>query len=208
MREATHYKGPFARKNGWDYTKVAYLIENFLTCLRKHIDEERFRQFACTVDVKAWRAYKAAGFPVCDNPIELCNQYCPFNVLGWYFKDHPGLMKQLHYFFDENEPFREPFEQDWKKAKSDSLSAHGTDYVWAMITTVMPTDMRDKPALQAADLLAWSTNRSITVAEGRRFKFKRLGTAIKQIVPSSWIFWDEAEFARKFGPLAKRPLGQ
>ena len=49
--------------------------------------------------------------------------------------------------------------------------------------------MKDKPALQAADLLAWASNRVLTAPEVA--SAKHLEWIMKQIVPSSWVVFDE-----------------
>ena len=201
MREAVHGKGSFQKRNGWDLTKASYLVQDLLMYMQT-VDKQRFRQFACTIDLRAYKAYKAAGFPVVQNHFQMCNQFCPFSVLAWHISS-PGLMKNLHYFFDKDEPFKDHFEARSKREKGNTISKGGMDYFWSMISTVCTADMRDKPALQAADLLAWGTNRA-QMPEGKAFKY--IEYIMKQIIPSSWIVWDEARFTQEFGPLKDRKL--
>ncbi len=201
MREAVHRKGPFQKRHGWNLKKVGYLVTDLLQYMQT-VDKQRFHQFGCTIDLRAYRAYKQAGFPVMQNHFEMCNQFCPFTVLAWHITT-PGLMKSMHFFFDKDEAFKEHFERRWKAEKANNLRLNGMDYFWSMIRCVCTADMRDKPALQAADLLAWGTNRSFS-EEGK--SFKHLEHVMKQIIPSSWIVWDEARFVQEFGPLQDRGL--
>jgi hypothetical protein len=49
-------------------------------------------------------------------------------------------------------------------------------------------------ALQAADLLAWATNRILSKAPDEPAPGTHLEPIMKQIIPSSWILWDENRF--------------
>lgn len=187
-QEAVHGKREFGYRNGWNTKKVFSLVIDVLKYLQT-LDKQRFRQFACTVDLTAHRKLVAEGHKL-DDPIAICNG-CPYTVLAWYSADYPGLIHSAHYFFDQNEPFEEPFKQKWISEKQRRISPGGIDMFWSLIKTVSSADMRDKPALQAADLLAWATNRNLSKPPGEPALGKHLEPIMKQIIPSSWILWDE-----------------
>ena len=57
--------------------------------------------------------------------------------------------------------------------------------------TVTTADVRDKPGLQAADLLAWASNRAYTAK--RVVAGLHLELVMKQIIPATWVLLDEAK---------------
>ena len=132
------------------------------------------------------------------DPIEICNDHCPYTVLAWYVTKYPGIVHGADYFFDQNEPFEEPFRQKWAKEKGRIISPGGIDMFWSLIKTVASADMRDNPALQAADVLAWATNRNLSRPPDEPALGKHLEHIMKQIIPSSWIVWDERKFIQKY----------
>jgi hypothetical protein len=164
------------------------------------VDKKRFRQFGCTVDLVAYRKLTAEGFSFND-PIDICNEFSPFSVLAWYHADYPGLIHSAHYFFDVDEPFKAPFEEGWKSEKANFLDPTALREVWSLIKTVTTADMRDKPALQCADLLAWSTNR--TLSKEHDAAFTHLEPTMKSIIPSTWIVFDEQTMRARYDEIKK-----
>jgi hypothetical protein len=67
---------------------------------------------------------------------------------------------------------------------------------WSLIKTVTNADMREKPGLQAADLLAWATNRHHAKV-GQRFKFLR--EIMQGVISWYQIFFDEVELRKRYG---------
>ena len=188
MREATKGLGPFSWRHGWNLKKVEALVIALLQYLQTQ-DKKRFHQFACSIDLKAYRKLIGEGFTI-PAPVDLCNGYCSESVLVWFLTSYPGIISAAHYFFDVNEPFETPFKETWKKEKQcnlGDLSARST--YWQLIKTVTTAEMRDKPALQAADLLAWASNRVLTAPDGAFAKY--LEQIMKQIIPSFWVVFDE-----------------
>jgi len=88
MREATKGKGPFSYKHGWNIQRVGILITDLLMYMQT-VDKKRFRQFGCTVDLEAYRKLTAEGFSFND-PVDICNEFCPFIVLCWYHSYNPA----------------------------------------------------------------------------------------------------------------------
>jgi len=199
MREATKLKGPFTYKNGWNLQRVGFLVTDLLMYMQ-HVDKKRFRQFACTVDLVAYRKLTDEGFSFND-PIDICNEFCPFSVLAWYAVDYPVLLHSAHYFFDIEEPFKTPFEERWKEEKANQFDITGMREWWSVIKTVTTADMRDKPAMQAADLLAWSTNRNY--AGDSDSAFKHCEPVMKTIIPSSWLVLNEEELRNRYEQVRK-----
>jgi hypothetical protein len=189
MKEAAHLEGIFSWRNGWNRKKVEFLMTDLLMYLQT-LDKKRLRQFACSIDLKAYRAVKAEGWNMPD-PVDLCNGYCPEGVLVWYLGEYPGVIDAAHYFFDVSEPFKQPFEELWTKEKQ-SLSVRPTAETWQIIKSVTTTEMRERPPLQAADLLAWASNRVLQPTKDAWAK--DLEKIMKTIIPSSWVVFNEKRF--------------
>lgn len=193
MKEAAHLSGSFSWKHGWNLKKVYSLVMDLLMYVQT-VDKKRLRQFACSIDLNAYRKLLGQGFQIPD-PIEICNGHCPEGVLVWYLGEHPGIISAAHYFFDQSEPFKDPFEQRWKNEKAKTLSLRPTAHYWEIVKTVTTADMKDKPALQSADLLAWASNR---VLNAQKDSFGvALEHIMKQIIPSSWVVFDETRFRQE-----------
>jgi len=80
------------------------------------------------------------------------------------------------------------------------LDVTGLREVWSLIKTVTTADMRDKPALQAADLLAWSSNRTMLKDD---VSFKHLEPIMKSIIPSTWVVFDEQNLRDRYEYIKK-----
>jgi hypothetical protein len=187
MKEAALLEKEFSWRKGWNLKKVGFLVTDLLMYLQT-LDKKKLRQFACTVDLEAHNKLKAEGYRL-DDPIAICNRYCAECVLYWYANDFPGLIHSAHFFFDQGEPFREPFETEWAEMRKRRIYISTQPILWTLIKSVTPADMRDKPPLQATDMLAWASNRDFSVGKDRPFKY--LLEIMKKIIPSSWIIWDE-----------------
>jgi hypothetical protein len=199
MREATKLKGPFCYKNGWNSMKVSYLVTDLLMYMQQ-VDKKRFRQFGCTIDLEAYRKLTKQGYSFND-PIDICNEFCPFVILTWYATDYPGLIHSAHYFFDVQEPFKAPFEERWKQEKSNQFDITSMREWWSVIKTVTSADMRNKPAMQAADLLAWSSNRKLSPKQ--EALFKHIEPVMKSIIPSTWVIFDEGNLRGRYEQIKK-----
>lgn len=186
MREANALECEFAPRNGWNQKKVSALILDLLLYL-KTIDKERFRMCACTVDLLAREKLKCEGLPI-PEAVDICNDGCPKTFLFWYAAKYPGLISGTHYFFDKGEPFRDAFEKTWVHEKSRNLELNSLFMYWSLIKTVTTADMKDKPGLQAADLLAWATNR-YNAGVGQRYKF--LLKIMQNVIPWYEVVYDE-----------------
>lgn len=188
MTEAVHGDGEFTWKNGWNLTKVGFLVVDLLQYLQT-LDKKRFHQFACTLDLTAHKKIVADGLRL-ESPISICDRYCAESVLYWYGNDYPGVVHSLNYFFDIDEPFKNPFEDKWKTERGRLVHESAKHDLWWLIKRVASTDMRIHPALQAADMLAWASNREVSPERER--PFSHLSHIMKQIIPSTWIILDEA----------------
>lgn len=186
MREAAHLVREFSPKRGWKMQMVISLVWDLLEYLQT-LDKKRFRQFACTVNLDAYRNLLAEGARLQD-PVNICLG-CPYSVLAWYATEYPGLMQTLHCFFDRDEPFKPAFEKLWERKRGQVLNVTGSEMFWQMVHPPAALDFRHTPALQAADMLAWASNRMLLPSNSPKI-LKYLEPVMKKIVPSSWIVWD------------------
>ncbi len=186
MREANALEREFLPRNGWNRKKVESLITDLLMYLQT-VDKKKLCMFACTVNVADRDKLKYEGHQI-PEVVEICNEWCSKMALNWYVAEYPGLVTEMHYFFDQGEPFKEHFEKLWKRERARTLEPSPDYLFWSLIKTVTTADMRDKPGLQAADLFAWATNRNESKV-GQRFKL--LSSLMKHIIPWKTVFCDE-----------------
>lgn len=190
MREAAHLEKEFTFRNGWNQNRVESLIVDLLRYFQS-VDKQRFRQFACTIDLSAHEKLVAEGLKL-EDPISMCNRWCPEIVLAWYATKYPGIIHSLHYYFDQDEPFEERFKEKCDQEKNKKVGVGAFEVFWSLIRTVANTDMRKTPPLQAADLLAWASNRSASKKVGEA-SFTQVEPFMKNLIPSTWSLWGEQE---------------
>jgi hypothetical protein len=139
MRELRRqHDGVFSNEAGWTDEKRGNLIMHLLRFLQT-IPKSRCQMFGCTLDLDDYRRLKAEGSPIA-GPVQVCNHFCPQLALAWYIQHFPGLATELHYFFDQDEPFRHHFHSKWMRAKNNRLDATGNREAWQMIRTIEAGD--------------------------------------------------------------------
>ena len=203
MRELAHQRKAFASELGWNDDN-AFGLSNKCLVYMSRLDKQRFRMFYCVVDLRAWHKLRAETYQL-PSPVDLCNQFCPEGLLYWYVDQYPGIINfetdSVKYFFDGGEGFKTPFERKWKEEARKSK--HTSVSVWRLIKQVSAVDMRKVPGVQAADILAWAVNRDATIQEGKKAKYLR--HIMHQVIPASYVVWDEAKFRKHFKPLLYSP---
>jgi hypothetical protein len=199
MRELAHQRGAFSSESGWNDDN-AFGLSNKCLVYMSHLDKKRFRMFYCAVDLRAWQRLRAETYQL-PTPIELCNEFCSEGILMWYVGHYPGIIDPrtdcVRYFFDKGEAFKAPFEAKWRQEKKKAERENAWS-VWRFIKEVSAVDMKKTPGLQAADILAWAVNRDATIQAG---KAKYLRHIMHQVIPASYVIWDEAKFRHHYRPL-------
>lgn len=196
MKELARQIEGFDWRLGWTQKNSWELVFKCLMFMQ-HLDKKRFRMFYCAIDLVAWRKLRAETYQLPD-PIELCNRSCSEIIMKWYLVKYPDIVSyspSLHYFFDRDEHFKQPFEDKWRaeSAKSDWS-------VWRLIEEVSTVaDMKKVPGIQAADVLAWGVNRENTAFGDQ--PGVSLSQIMRTVIPSGSIVWDEAKMRQKFSPL-------
>jgi hypothetical protein len=195
------YRTPFSRALGWKREHVWDLVGKLLVFLGG-LERGRITMHSCIIDMNTWRELTAQG---CEIPseIDLCNRY----VSGLIVAMFAGKILQqapaetiliptddlLNFTFDRNEDFFEPFR---KFVNEEKMKGEST--IWHLVNGIGEGGMRNTPGIQAADVLAWASNRENTVAEGE--EGKHIAYLLHQVVMSTRKVYDRETLLKKFGP--------
>lgn len=139
-KEAIHARGEFIK---WSKEHVRVLMKELINVLAK-INRQDLLGFSCIVALNDYAEVKSK-IPNLRPPEHLCLDHC----IGCALRQSKRI-SQLEIFFDRDEPF------------DHALRAFRNKGAWwsESIADIGPINVyRDIPAIQAADLLAWLTNR-------------------------------------------------
>jgi hypothetical protein len=158
MREVSRGFGVFANESGWDAARRQQLVTDCLL-YGQSLDKLCFRSFICTIDMKCYRELKAEG-SLRTSAFEMCNHWSPRLIFRWYLENFAQWkLPELHYFFDQNEKFKGPFENSVRRCKKmKSYLANP----WHLVGQIENVDMRLNAPLQLADMIAWAHHRRLT----------------------------------------------
>jgi len=183
MNELVRCKGPF--RDWLEDRKVAF-AKDLLCCL---IQQDRTSLIACivTIDLQEYRACSTSRET--KPPEAVCVDGCMSLVL-----QHPHFTNGCtEIWFDRNESFIQYLYRTWSWLKSDSSS-------WAShISDVRPREMKTSVPIQAADLLAWATNRRYTAEADRTSTWRYLLDMIALALPRYHAIYRESELVNHPG---------
>ncbi len=171
-KEAKHLKGEFSPENGWTAKAVESLIRDlFNKCFspfgRHDVDKEAtLIGAACTVDLHAYeRVCNRYPHFVSKKPEALCvdhvvglalNHLVPSPLERMALSEMAKRRQSIALFFDRNESFKHHISRVWER------------YPWSkrpmalkLVHSIGEVDKESSAALQAADFLAWHTNRDV-----------------------------------------------
>lgn len=172
---------------GWNKHKSGLFVGELMMYMQK-MDKQRFHMFAVTLDMEAYKRVKEEGVFLSE-PSCIVADLSAFMVLAWYTTYYPGIICDAHYFFDADEPFEEIVKNRWNAERNNILDITAMRESWQVIKTVASKEMKKTPGLQAADLLAWASNRNLVADEGEFGKYYQ--NFLKEIVACHWLFVDE-----------------
>jgi hypothetical protein len=145
MKELSGGVGPFA---GWNAVQRESFVYDLVAVLERFGPSDRIRQYACWVDLRAHaKWHRVRNHP---SPERLCARI----LFPTFVHDYPGIIDAVEVWFDQGERFMTHLREDWQNPKVRKRAP-----VWALVRTVEAGDMSKMPALQVADLIAWSRNR-------------------------------------------------
>ena len=152
--------GPFERKYGWTDEKVRRLIWDAVALIVS-VDQSKICGFACAVDLVAHKTLHDEGYQI-TKPAVICAETGIGSLLEWYIERHD--VELAHLFFDQGEPFIRSIRGRW--LQEDRPKRKVKHAFWGMLANVEPVSMKDTPAVQAADILAWAFARRLRNTPG------------------------------------------
>jgi hypothetical protein len=143
---------PFTRKRGWTAARMDKLFEACALMVAEACDSKRFRLVSASVLLKDYKQVKSEGVRLA-NVEDICASFCVASAVAWSPEFAEEFMNNgAELYFDRNEPFRGSIvnRQQHRKLRNDPA--------WTKLILVGSVDSKLTPALQPADLLAWSLN--------------------------------------------------
>jgi Protein of unknown function (DUF3800) len=189
---------PFSYLKGWNQESAWTLVFKLAKFMSEFKNTELLN-FSCVVNMSDWR--KIHDDEGIDIPTEItfCNAYVPREAVKTAAisllkanegKQHIPLTPDdmIHVVFDRNEPFFEPFKDEWN-AKKDEANRTGIASPWLLVDSVSEGTMETTPGIQAADILAWGLNRENTAPEGHYGT--GLANILRNITAGTYAYVDE-----------------
>ena len=177
-----------------------------------HFDKTKIRMLYCAVDLDAWRRLASQKYTML-TPIDLCNEFCVAAPSRWHMNSYSDsdilevgssdAPDGIYFVFDRGEEFTASFRDKWKM-EMDDFYERGQISPWALINGISEAESRRVQGLQAADVIAWSVNREATSSTG--LPGVHLAEILKQVVPHTYLIWDEERLRRRFGPVTAPSL--
>ena len=199
------YDTPFSRALGWERKHVWELVGKLLVFLGQ-LERGRITMHSCVIDMNAWRELTASGCNI-PSPVDLCNRYVSGLIVALFAKQ---ILAQataetmwiaqddlLNFTFDRNEDFYLPF-RNFVNSEKEKAEKIGDSPIWKLVDGVGEGEMRTTPGIQAADVLAWASNRENTVAEGA--DGKHIAYLLHEIVVSYRKVYDRQTLLKEFCP--------
>lgn len=159
--DAVSLNKPFAKEDGWTKEKVDHLVTDCVSAMKACAAVRRESMLTycyyglrpVTVSV-VLGDYKRASREIpllhTSAPVE---QICAIEAaVACTYYGHIGKSEKYQFFLDQNEPFYGHLRDRKDNKKSKAIAPF-----WDKVS-LAEADMRNVPALQAADLLAWSLN--------------------------------------------------
>ncbi|MBZ5609358.1 MAG: hypothetical protein LAP38_13930 [Acidobacteriia bacterium] len=156
--DAISLQGPFSPQKGWDSQTVERFIEGCVSVIEKCSTRVNaagkfygVRPSTVTVHLKDFKQAQAE-IPDLVSVEHLCA--ITSTILAMSYGAALGAVS-FELFFDQGEPFFGHIQDRMVNRESRRASK-----IWDLVVHYGQTDMRKVPALQAADLLAWTVNRT------------------------------------------------
>ena len=201
LSAAKSLNDPFTKEQGWTHAKVEELIRDLGQNCLSRIGWDYKKQFsgvACTVNLEDYRlaCKELPGLEKVKTAEAICVDYV-VTVALMHLPEDPtgtcGKAGRMEIFFDRNECFRGYLQAAWDRRKNKTDDLHK---LISMIGTVR--DMREVPAMQSADMLAWH----------KYYAYTNFDTFSKVIVdllcPTYSKYYDREEIVRRYKPIVER----
>lgn len=143
---------PFTKKRGWNTTRLNALFETCALIIAEASDSKRFRLVSASVLLKDYREVRAEGVRLA-SVRDICASFCVASAVAWSPAFAADFMQHgAELYFDQNELFRASITNRQHHRKLRNHPA------WAKLSLVGSVNSKITPAVQPADLLAWSIN--------------------------------------------------
>jgi hypothetical protein len=136
----------------WEADARDYLVDGLLNVLLSFRGHPRLRSFTCSVNLGDYaRLRQERSLPP---PDRLCARLVFPHVMNWH-AELPGLeIGRMEAYFDRNEKFMRHIEPDWRSKKTRKKHPQ-----WELVSSISQASMKNIPALQMTDVVAWGRNR-------------------------------------------------
>lgn len=196
MYELLGGEDPFESNAGWKKDKINALVVDAVKLLN-NIGVDDYHSYVCSVDIKARQELVNRGSEIQD-PHVLCANWCIGHAFRWYFDRFPvDCLEPAYLFFDRDEGFYAPFKKQWEQNRTPPGMVVKSSLFWDWIEDIQEKESVRTPGLQAADLLAWGTNRSLYP---KSRSFSSLAEVLWSYVPTGKLILDAKYLLQKHPP--------
>lgn len=205
MVDAVHLRigTPFSRAKGWtreEIWRVIIRLAEFMSQFKGPL----LTMHTCEVHMDTRRDMVSRGWAI-PSEVEICNRYVSEFLVAKFaerelerrplagaFPTDGGCLK---FVFDRNEPFFNALKA-LREAHMEIVRRAGTVSHWQFVGEIKEGNWREMPGLQAADMLAWGTNRANIAREGKAGK--HLAHILRQVVWNTSCVADRSFFRRNY----------
>lgn len=143
---------PFTRDRGWTTDRIDSLLNDCAVHIEEVTKSKLFRGVTCSLLLKDYRDVRREGIAM-PSVVDILASFCVASSVAWSAEFAEEFMREgAELYFDQNGPF---------SGSIMNRKLHGKlrrNEAWKKILHVGQVDSKLVPAVQAADLLAWSIN--------------------------------------------------
>jgi hypothetical protein len=169
MRDIYPHRDPTTREVlGWQMKRVKAIVYD-ATQLLNHLDPEHHDLFgySCIVYMDDYRRYQQKH-PKVREAEAICVDAC----VGTLIAERGQELSGLQVYFDRGEPFLRTIDRIWRSPSTERPA-------WAeRVATIAPVDGERILPIQAADLLAWLSNRHFVTDDVRHLMWPMWGATM------------------------------
>lgn len=191
MKDVNCRSGIFRSFTNEQINRLIWDALNYL----QHLPNEHYCALICSINREERDSLVAEGYTIPEAPT-ICAEWCITTASRWRVEYHPHAIERISVYFDQGEPFMHEFRQRWLRA-NPRREPIITDPTLGLIEEVSAADMRNVPALQAADMLAWATSRRHSSPTARPMRL--LSNILHRILPYASVTLDGVALRRIYG---------
>lgn len=178
MKELQRLDGEFSRTKGWDKKTRGLLLRDLNNLCFSPISRvdfaEQFVGAVCTVELAHYRTARHVAPALSRRtPEQVCLDHVLHVAIAMLPRDPSDPLRRTgsaELFFDRGEPYFKYVDRHWRKPY------HRRPPMLQPVSKLDQVEMKSSPGVQAADFLAWATNRDFS-ARDKKFNMMRCLTA-------------------------------